>query len=47
MKYVNRFKVAPDSKIKLKDFDPRFKGHHEGRKEAAPEEIEHDQTKGL
>src|ERR1700690_2048439 len=44
MKYVNRFKVAPGSKVKLKDIDPGFKDHHEGHKDAA-EEIEHDQTK--
>jgi PPK2 family polyphosphate:nucleotide phosphotransferase len=44
MKYVNRFKVAPGSKVKLKDIDPGFKDDHEGHKEAA-EEIEHDQTR--
>jgi PPK2 family polyphosphate:nucleotide phosphotransferase len=44
VKYVNRFRVAPGSKVKLKDIDPGFKDHHEGHKEAA-EEIEHDQTK--
>ena len=44
MKYVNRFKVAPGSKVKLKDIDPGFKDHHESHKEAA-EEIEQDQKK--
>ena len=44
MKYVNRFKVAPGSKVKLKNIDPGFKDHHENHKEAA-EEIEKYQTK--
>jgi len=46
MKYVNRFKVAPGSKVKLKDIDPGFKDHHESHKEAA-EEIEQYRTKLL
>ena len=41
MKYVNRFGVAPGSKVKLKDIDPGFKDHHESHKDAA-EEIEQD-----
>jgi hypothetical protein len=28
MKYLNRFGVTPCSKVKLKDIDPAFKGHH-------------------
>jgi PPK2 family polyphosphate:nucleotide phosphotransferase len=44
MKYVNRFRVPPGSKVKLEDIDPAFKDHHKNRKEAA-EEIEHDQKK--
>jgi PPK2 family polyphosphate:nucleotide phosphotransferase len=44
MKYVNRFRVATGSKVKLKDIDPAFKGHHTSHKDAA-KEIEQDQTK--
>jgi PPK2 family polyphosphate:nucleotide phosphotransferase len=44
VKYVKRFQVDPDSKIKLKDIDPGFKDHHESHKEAA-EEIEQHQKK--
>ena len=44
MKYLNRFRVPPDSKVKLKDIDPGFKDHHESHKEAA-EEIEQYQKK--
>ena len=44
MKYINRFRVAPGSKVKLKDIDPGFKDHHESHKEAA-EEIEQDRKK--
>jgi polyphosphate kinase 2 (PPK2 family) len=44
MKYVNRFRVAPGSKVKLKDIDPGFKDHHANHKEAAAE-IEQYQTK--
>ena len=40
MNYLERFKVLPGTVVKLKDVDPSFKGHHDGRKEAA-EEIEH------
>lgn len=44
MKYVNRFKVVPGKRVKLKDIDPGFKGHHANHKEAA-EEIEQDRKK--
>jgi polyphosphate kinase 2 (PPK2 family) len=44
MKYFDRFRVAPGSKVKLKDIDPRFKDHHESRKEAS-EEMEENQSK--
>ena len=44
MKYIDQFRVAPGSKVKLKDIDPGFKDHHENRKEAA-EEIEQYQKK--
>ena len=44
MKYINRFRIAPDSKVRLKDIDPRFKDHHENHKQAT-EEIEQDQKK--
>ncbi|OWK39809.1 polyphosphate kinase 2 family protein [Fimbriiglobus ruber] len=44
MKYVNRFRVAPGSAVKLKNFDPGFKGHHKSHTEAT-EEIEQDRTK--
>jgi polyphosphate kinase 2 (PPK2 family) len=44
VKYVNRFKVAPGGKVKLKDIDSRFKDHHESHKDAA-EEIEQDRKK--
>lgn len=41
MKYLDRFRVAPGSKVKLKEIDPAFKDRHEGHKEAASE-IEKD-----
>ena len=44
MKYVNRFRVAPGSRVKLKDIDSGFKGRHESH-EKAVEEIEQDQAK--
>ena len=44
MKYVKQFRVAPDTKVKLKDIDPGFKGRHESHNEAA-EKIEKYQTK--
>ena len=39
MRYMERFRVAPGSTVTLKDVDPKFKGQHEGHKDAA-EEIE-------
>ena len=44
MYYLDRFKVQPGTEVKLKDIDPSFKGHHDGRKEAT-EEIEHYQKR--
>jgi PPK2 family polyphosphate:nucleotide phosphotransferase len=44
MGYIKRFKVNPGDKVRLKDFDPGFKDHHEDRK-AAAKEIEHDQQR--
>lgn len=44
MNYLQRFKVAPGSKVKLKKFDPSFKDGHEDPDSAA-EEIEHYQKK--
>ena len=44
MKYINRFRVAPGSKVKLKNVDPGFKDHHESHKDAI-DEIEHDRKK--
>ena len=41
MKYLNRFRVHPGDKVRLKDIDPGFKGHHESHEKAA-EEIERD-----
>jgi polyphosphate kinase 2 (PPK2 family) len=43
VKYVNRFRVAPGSDVKLKDIDPGFKDRHSSHKGAA-EEIEQYQT---
>ena len=37
MNYLERFKVAPGSRVKLKDVDPGFKDHHESHKAAAEE----------
>ena len=44
MGYLKRFRVAPGSKVKLKDIDPGFKDKHENHAEAA-EEIEQDRKK--
>jgi PPK2 family polyphosphate:nucleotide phosphotransferase len=44
VKYIKRFRVNPGDKVRLKDFDPGFKDHHESHK-AAAEEIERDQQK--
>ncbi len=40
MDYFDRFKVAPGSKVRLKEIDPSFKDGHKSHKSAA-EEIEH------
>jgi PPK2 family polyphosphate:nucleotide phosphotransferase len=42
--YLQRFRVAPGAKVKLKDIDPAFKDSHENHKDAA-EEIEHFQKR--
>jgi PPK2 family polyphosphate:nucleotide phosphotransferase len=44
MNYLERFKVSPGSKVKLKDIDPAFKDRHENHKDAA-EEIERYQKR--
>jgi PPK2 family polyphosphate:nucleotide phosphotransferase len=44
MKYLERFRVAPGSKVKLKDVDAGFTDHNESHK-GATEEIETDQKK--
>ncbi len=44
MKYTERFRVRPGHKVRLKDIDPAFKGHHDGHKQAL-EEIERDREK--
>ncbi len=44
MKYLNRFRVHPGDKVRLKDIDPGFKDNHESHKKAA-EEIERDREK--
>jgi len=44
VKYLDRFRVRPGQKVRLKDIDPGFKGHHEGHEKAA-EEIERDREK--
>jgi hypothetical protein len=35
MKYFNRYRVAPGSKVKLKDIDPGFKDDRASHKKAA------------
>lgn len=42
MNYLEKFRVQPGSKVKLKDIDPDFKDDRESR-EAAAEEIAHHQ----
>ena len=37
MNFVERFRVPPGATVKLEDFDPGFKNHHEGHKEAGKE----------
>ena len=44
MKYVERFRVLPGSKVKLTEIDTGFTAHHESHKDAA-EEIEKDRKK--
>jgi PPK2 family polyphosphate:nucleotide phosphotransferase len=44
VKYLNRFRVHPGDKVRLKDIDPGFKDHHESHEKAA-EEIERDREK--
>ena len=44
MNYIQKFKVKPGSKVKLKKIDPSFSGGHKGAKSAA-DEIEHYQKK--
>lgn len=41
---MNRFRVRPCERVRLKDIDPAFKGHHGSHKEAA-KEIEEDREK--
>jgi hypothetical protein len=41
MKYFKRSRMAPGSKVKLKDIDPAFKDHHANHKETAAEIEEH------
>jgi len=43
-KLINRFRVAPGSKVKLKDIDSAFKDRHKNHREAT-EEIERHQVK--
>src|SRR5580658_5363683 len=44
MKYLNRFKVAPGDKVRLKDIDPGFTDDQESHKKAA-DEIERDRER--
>jgi polyphosphate kinase 2 (PPK2 family) len=44
--YLERFRVAPGSRVRLKDVDPAFKDRHESHQDAA-EEIEHYRRKLL
>jgi PPK2 family polyphosphate:nucleotide phosphotransferase len=44
MRYIDRFKVLPGSKVKLADIDPGFKDDHDNHKKAAVE-IEHHEKK--
>jgi PPK2 family polyphosphate:nucleotide phosphotransferase len=37
MDYVERFKVAPGTAVKLNDIDPAFSDKHESKEDAAPE----------
>src|SRR6516225_519736 len=44
MRYESMFRVRPGSKVRLKDIDPAYKGHHATEQEAAVE-IEHYRQK--
>ena len=44
MNYLERFRVAPGAKVKLKEIDPAFKDRHESHEDAI-EEIEHYQNR--
>jgi PPK2 family polyphosphate:nucleotide phosphotransferase len=44
MKYIERFRVLPGSKVKLMEIDTGFTAHHESHKDAA-EETEKDREK--
>ena len=44
MNYLERFRVAPGAKVKLKEIDPAFKDRHESHEDAT-EEIEHYQKR--
>jgi PPK2 family polyphosphate:nucleotide phosphotransferase len=44
MRYESTFRVRPGSKLRLKDIDPAYKGHHETEQGAAVE-IEHYRQK--
>lgn len=43
MDYLERFRVKPGSKVKLKDFDPGFKDKHENHKDATDEIAKYSQ----
>ena len=44
MNYLERFRVLPGTRVKLKDIEPTFNDHHKGHKEAA-KEIAHYQQR--
>jgi PPK2 family polyphosphate:nucleotide phosphotransferase len=44
MKYTNQFRIAPSSKVDLKEIDPGFKGRNGSHKEAT-QELEKDREK--
>jgi PPK2 family polyphosphate:nucleotide phosphotransferase len=44
MDYARHFAVAPGTKVKLKDFDPGFRGKHENAAAAGPEIAENLET---
>jgi PPK2 family polyphosphate:nucleotide phosphotransferase len=41
MTYAHQLIVAPNSKVRLKDIDPGFHGHHESADKAAPDTAEY------